>query len=182
MSTTIKFPPVKEIALIGILSALNITSRIYLQFLPNIKPVTSIIIISVLLFGLSFGIKLTFVTTIVSDVFLGMGLWTVFQIFAWVMICLLTQGLKSFFQLRKKDPPLLLLAIFSALMGYVFGFFVSFEQFCYGGWGLFIPYWIAGLSFDTLHAGGNFFFYLICSPLLMKVFKIEALKLNKGAK
>ena len=36
---------VKEISLIGILAAVNIASRIYLQFLPNIKPVTSIIII-----------------------------------------------------------------------------------------------------------------------------------------
>ncbi|HAD23727.1 MAG TPA: hypothetical protein DCF47_06495 [Kandleria vitulina] len=179
MSTTIKFPPAKEIALIGILAALNITSRIYLQFLPNIKPVTSIIIISVLLFGLSFGIKLTFVTTIVSNVFLGMGLWTVFQILAWVVICLLTETVKRLFLLKKKSPPLLFMAIFSSLMGYVFGFVVSFEQLCYGGWGLFLPYWIAGLTFDTLHAGGNFFFYLICSPILMKVFKIEAKKLAK---
>ena len=30
---------VKEISLIGILAAVNIASRIYLQFLPNIKPV-----------------------------------------------------------------------------------------------------------------------------------------------
>ena len=105
MSTTIKFPPAKEIALIGILAALNITSRIYLQFLPNIKPVTSIIIISVLLFGLSFGIKLTFVTTIVSNVFLGMGLWTVFQILAWVVICLLSEAVKRLFLLKKKSPP-----------------------------------------------------------------------------
>lgn len=45
---------VKEISLIGILAAVNIASRIYLQALPNIKPVTSIIIISVMLFGLGF--------------------------------------------------------------------------------------------------------------------------------
>ena len=32
---------VKEISLIGILAAVNIASRIYLQALPNIKPVTS---------------------------------------------------------------------------------------------------------------------------------------------
>lgn len=52
----------KEISLIGILAAVNIASRIALQSLPNIKPVTSLIILSVIVFGLSFGIKLTFVT------------------------------------------------------------------------------------------------------------------------
>ena len=87
---------VKEISLIGILAAVNIASRIYLQALPNIKPVTSIIIISVLLFGLSFGIKLTVVTTIASNMILGMGTWTIFQILSWVVICLFTQCISDF--------------------------------------------------------------------------------------
>ena len=87
---------VKEISLIGILAAVNIASRIYLQALPNIKPVTSIIIISVMLFGLGFGVKLSIVTTVVSNLFLGMGTWTFFQILAWVVICLITQFLMDF--------------------------------------------------------------------------------------
>lgn len=173
----IKFPSVKEIALIGILAAVNIASRLFLQFLPNIKPVTAIIIISVMLFGLAFGLKLTIVTTIVSDVFLGLGLWTVFQILAWSVICLLTSLLMIPYRRKEHGPPLIPMAIYSAAMGFVFGFVVSFEQFVYGGWGLFIPYYIAGLSFDALHAGGNFFFYLICAPILMKVMKNEAKKL-----
>ena len=49
----------REICLIGILAAVNIASRVALQALPNFKPVTSIIIISVMLFGLGFGVKLS---------------------------------------------------------------------------------------------------------------------------
>ena len=86
----------REICLIGILSAVNIASRVALQALPNFKPVTSIIIISVLLFGLSFGIKLTVVTTIASNMILGMGTWTIFQILSWVVICLFTQCISDF--------------------------------------------------------------------------------------
>lgn len=164
---------VKEISLIGILAAVNITARVVLQALPNIKPVTSIIIISVLIFGLSFGIKLTFVTTIVSNIFLGMGTWTFFQILAWVIICLLTQVVKDFFKVLKKDPPLIVMAIFSFFMGYVFGFIVSLEQFMIGGLGLFLTYYSAGFVFDTFHALGNFAFYLIGSPILMRLFAKE---------
>ena len=40
---------VKEISLIGILAAVNIASRIALQAVPNVKPVTSIIILSVMI-------------------------------------------------------------------------------------------------------------------------------------
>lgn len=163
----------REITIIGVLAATNIASRIALQSLPNIKPVTSIIIISVMIFGLSFGIKLTLVTTIVSNLFLGMGTWTFFQILAWIVICLLTQLLVDFYRMIHKEPNIILMAIFSALMGYVFGFVVSLEQFMIGGLGLFVSYYLAGIFFDTLHATGNFFFYLVCAPVLMKIFKKE---------
>ena len=160
---------VKEISLIGILAAVNIASRIYLQALPNIKPVTSIIIISVMLFGLGFG-----VTTVVSNLFLGMGTWTFFQILAWVVICLITQVLLDFLKKIHKEPKLFPMAIFSFFMGYVFGIVVSLEQLMLGGPSLYIVYYMAGLLFDTFHAVGNFCFYLICAPILMKVLKKES--------
>lgn len=169
---------VREISLIGILAAVNIASRIYLQALPNIKPVTSIIIISVMLFGLGFGVKLSVVTTIVSNLFLGMGTWTFFQILAWVVICLITQLLLDFLKKMNKQPKLLPMAIFAFFMGYVFGFVVSFEKLMLGGPSLFIVYYISGLLFDTFHAVGNFGFYLICAPLLIKIFEKEAKKMN----
>ena len=165
---------VKEISLIGILAAVNIASRIYLQFLPNIKPVTSIIIISVMLFGLGFGVKLSVVTTVVSNLFLGMGTWTFFQILAWVVICLITQVLLDFLKKIHKEPKLFPMAIFSFFMGYVFGIVVSLEQLMLGGPSLYIVYYMAGLLFDTFHAVGNFCFYLICAPILMKVLKKES--------
>lgn len=161
---------VKEISLIGLLAAVNICSRIALQSLPNIKPVTSIIILSVMIFGLSFGVKLAFVTTIVSNVFLGMGTWTFFQILAWVVICLLTQILMDFFKKVHQEPSLLIMALFSFIMGYVFGLVVSLEQLLIGGWGLFFAYYSSGIFFDTLHAIGNFCFYLVCAPILLKIF------------
>ena len=165
---------VKEISLIGILAAVNIASRIYLQALPNIKPVTSIIIISVMLFGLGFGVKLSIVTTVVSNLFLGMGTWTFFQILAWVVICLITQVLLDFLKKIHKEPKLFPMAIFSFFMGYIFGIVVSLEQLMLGGPSLYIVYYMAGLLFDTFHAVGNFCFYLICAPILMKVLKKES--------
>ena len=138
---------VKEISLIGILAAVNIASRIYLQALPNIKPVTSIIIISVMLFGLAFGVKLSVVTTVVSNLFLGMGTWTFFQILAWVVICLITQFLMDFLKKIGKEPKLFPMAIFSFFMGYVFGIVVSLEQLMLGGPSLYIVYYISTCFF-----------------------------------
>lgn len=174
--STKQLSKVKEISLIGLLAAINIASRIALQGLPNIKPVTSIIIISVMFFGLSFGIKLTIVTTIVSNIFLGMGTWTFFQILAWIVICLLTQLVIEFFDKIHKEPSYIVMAIFAFIMGYVYGFIVSLEQFMIGGLSLFIAYYSTGFLFDTLHAVGNFCFYLMCAPLLVKIFDKERRK------
>ena len=168
-----KLSKVQEISLIGILAAVNIASRIALQALPNYKPVTSIIIISVMIFGLAFGIKLTIVTTVVSNVFLGMGTWTFFQIFAWIIICLLTEIIVDFYKKIKTDPSLLVMSIFAFFMGYVFGFIVSLEQLMIGGPGLFFAYYTTGILFDTFHAVGNLCFYLVCAPILMKIFMKE---------
>ena len=104
---------VKEISLIGILAAVNIASRIALQAVPNVKPVTSIIILSVMIFGLAFGIKLTLVTTLVSNIYLGMGIWTFFQILAWIVICLLTQMIVDFYKKLNQKPNILVMAIFA---------------------------------------------------------------------
>ena len=169
----------REICLIGILAAVNIASRVAMQALPNFKPVTSIIIISVLLFGLSFGIKLTVVTTIASNMILGMGTWTIFQILSWVVICLFTQCISDFYKKINKEPPLFLMAIYAFLMGYVFGFVVSLEQLIIGGPVWFGIYYAQGLLFDTFHAIGNFVFYLLCAPILMRLFKQEMSQYTK---
>lgn len=157
----------REIALIGILSAFNIASRVTLQFLPNIKPVTSIIIMVSMIFGPTFGILVAVVTTIVSNMLLGMGTWTIFQILAWSVIALISgllgKGLKTL-------PPFWM-ALFSAICGFVFGFFVSLDKLLTAGPGAFIAYYLGGLSFDLLHAIGNFAFYLICAPIFLPLIK-----------
>lgn len=175
----IKLSKTQEIALIGLLSAVNIASRIFLQGLPNFKPVTSIIILSVLVFGLLFAVKLSIVTTIVSNLFLGMGIWTLFQILAWVTICLLTQILIDTFAKFKKKPNIIFMSIFAFLMGYVFGFIVSLDKLMIGGPILFWSYYVAGIMFDTFHAVGNFVFYLACSPIIQRVFVERSKRLCK---
>jgi len=121
-------------------------------------------------FGLAFAAKLTIVTTLVSGIFLGLGLHIFFQILAWLVICLLTDLIAGIYRPKEKMPPILVMAIFAALMGYVFGFVVSLEKLMIGGPTMFWTYYLSGLSFDTLHAIGNFVFYLICAPIMIKTF------------
>ena len=75
-----------------------------------------------MLFGLGFGVKLSVVTTVVSNLFLGMGTWTFFQILAWVVICLITQFLMDFLKKINKEPklfPMVYLFLFYGIMSLV---------------------------------------------------------------
>jgi len=172
---TTQITKLRETALIGLLAAVCVVSRVTLQFLPNIKPVTAIIIISVFVFSMVFGIKLAVVTVLVSNMILGMGIWTVFQILAWTVIAVIAGLLAKVV----KNPRLLPMSFFAALMGYVYGFFVSLDKLLYLGVKGFWVYYISGLPFDTLHAVGNFAFYLVFAPILFNIFTKKE-PFNKG--
>ena len=164
---------IHDIALIGLLSALCVVSRIMLQFLPNIKPITSIIILISCWLGWRFGVKLAVISTFISNLVLGTGTWTVFQIFAWAVIALFS-GLIGKLSISKS---IAFMACFSFFCGYIFGFFVSFEKLLYGGFKVYLAYYLAGLYFDTLHAMGNFVFMIVLyhplKNLLSKHFELN---------
>lgn len=73
----------KRICLIGPLTAINVSSQVYLQFLPNFKSITSIIIIVTLYFGFKFACTLTVTTVLLSSTIFSFGAWTPFQMLSW---------------------------------------------------------------------------------------------------
>lgn len=111
-----------------------------------------------------------------------MGTWTFFQILAWIVICLLTQCLIDLYRIFNRKPHIIVMAIFAFFMGYVFGFVVSLDKLMIGGPSLFIVYYSFGILFDTFHAVGNLFFYLLAAPILIRVLnkyiKIKQLKMS----
>lgn len=160
------------IAIVGVLSALNISSRVYLQMLPNVKPVATILILTTLILGWRFAAMIAVITILVSNALIGMGPWTFFQIAAWLIIVMYT----ALFSPLLKRSPMILTALYSAICGYLFGFIISLEQLMYGI-PVFIGYWIRGLYFDTFHAAGNFVFYLICAPTVGRMLIIQKNKM-----
>lgn len=159
----------KEIALISIFSAVCIASRVLLQFLPNIKPVTSLIILVSFYYGWRFGVKTALCTTLISNMILGMGIGTLFQVLAWSVIAVVA-GLIGELPLKHKT---LILWLFSFVAGYLFGFLVSFEKLFYGGWLAYWVYYLSGLLFDTLHAVGNLVFFPVCRFALEKAMGVK---------
>src|SRR5699024_8750003 len=66
--------------------SLAVVGRSVFAFLPNIQPVTSLIIICGLLLGPAAAIILALLTTFLSNMLLGMGIWTVWQVVSCALI------------------------------------------------------------------------------------------------
>lgn len=157
----------RYIAVVSLITALCVVGRYLFQFLPNIQPVTDIIIFMTLSFGVVTGGYIAILSILISNVLLGFGIWTLPQIFAYLMVVGLTWLFGHWPYLRRH---LWVQAAFSLFAGYLYGFCVSIGQYpLLGGWPQFVAYYIAGLYFDTFHAVGNLVLYFILIPPLSKI-------------
>ena len=154
-----------RMTLLAMLTALAVTGRIAMAHLPNIQPVTAIIILASFWLGPTSGVILAILVTIVSNIVLGMGIWTIWQILAWSLI-----GLGAGIA-RKVWPniPTWLLSIYGLWSGFFFGFVISLTMRSMGQ--PFWAYYLAGLPMDLNHAISNSVFILLLSPVLGGLFK-----------
>ncbi|MFC3038956.1 ECF transporter S component [Virgibacillus xinjiangensis] len=154
-----------RLTLLALLAAMAVVGRAAFAFLPNVQPVTSIIIICGIFLGPLSAVLLSLITVFLSNMLLGMGIWTVWQIVSWALIGLLSGWIGK---LHRRMPVAVLVG-FAIFCGYLYGFVVSLTT--YQITGKFLPYYIAGLPFDTFHALGNGIFILIFYPLTAVFFK-----------
>ncbi|MFD1850520.1 ECF transporter S component [Oceanobacillus bengalensis] len=159
-----------KITLLSLLATLAVVGRYLFQFIPNAQPVTALIIICGILLGPIEGIILALLVTFLSNMLLGMGIWTIWQIVAWGIIGLLSGLLGELF----KKVPVIVIVLFSVFSGYLYGFIISLTTYSVSG--AFWPYYIAGLPFDTTHAIGNGVFMIVFYPIITRLFKKYAEK------
>ncbi|TCO71479.1 ECF transporter S component [Marinisporobacter balticus] len=149
---------VKEISLIATLSALAGVSRVPFAAIPNVQPTTFLVIISGYVFGPGFGFMVGGIATLASNVFLGQGPWTPWQMLAWGLAGFSGGILRKFF----KNPSRLLLGIFAFCWGFLFDYIMNLWHWLAFVYPLtvqsFIVTYINSFYFDLMHAVGNFTF------------------------
>ncbi|SFH69971.1 ECF transporter S component [Pisciglobus halotolerans] len=154
---------VQRIALLGLLTALCYVSRVIFQFLPNVQPVTVILIILVLKMTVVDSWIVAILSILISNIQLGMGVWTIAQILSFSILVGITGLLiKPFIN----QIPFVVMVLYAGLTGYLYGFIISAVQAPFFGIQNFWAYYLAGLPFDTMHALGNAAFYVLLAPVL----------------
>lgn len=154
-----------KLTLLALLASLAVVGRTIFVFLPNVQPVTSLIIICGLILGPMAAILLAILTTFLSNMILGMGIWTIWQIISWGIIGLISGWLGKIFN----KIPMYIIVIYSIFCGYFYGIIISLTT--YQVTGKFWPYYLAGLPFDTNHAIGNAIFIIMFYPIISYFFR-----------
>ncbi len=137
--------------------------------IPNVQPSTTIIICVSLVFGVRFGLTLAVLTVFGSNLVLGFGPFVIMQLIAWGSVAIVSGLLGRIY----KKVPFPVLAVYSALMGMFYGLMVSLNMLFIGDGLMFVAYYLAGIPFDIYHAIGNFFFFLVLGPIIIKIMEKE---------
>lgn len=144
----------EEIVLIALMAAIAAVARVPFASLPSVQPTSFVIIVSALSFGGETGFLIGAVAALISNLFLGQGPWTPWQMFAWGMMGLITGLLRNTPLLRQKT--LRLLYVF--LCGLIFGWFMNLWYLTGlqdGFVTAFITGCISSFPMDLAHGIGN---------------------------
>ncbi len=157
----------RQIALFGMLGALTFGAKVAMSGLPNIEPVS----LMVMLFAVVFGWKALYpiyLYVIMEILLYGISLWNINYLYIWMILAVVS------ILLRKMRHPLLW-ALVSGVYGFLFGLLCSPVYAVMGGFRYAIRWWIAGIPFDIPHAIGNFVIALVLfvplRQLLEKLYK-----------
>lgn len=148
------------------LVSIAVIGRIFLNYIPNVQPVTTIIIITALLMGRSNGVIVAATSIVVSNLYLGFGPWTLPQVISFSLIALIGG---AFHRFKDRKHFVYFLALIGGFSGYFHGFVMSINEYLI--FGNFWAYYIAGLPFDTAHALGNIAITLILYKPLKYIFE-----------
>ena len=149
--------PTNDFAILALLALFATSGRILLDPLPNIQPVTVVVLLVGVHYGASRSIAFASVVAISSNLVLGHGLWTLYQVLAWSLVGIIGSSLAEKF--RDGDSLSISrigLAAFAA--GFVFDWIVSISALHSIPMETFPVYIMVGLPFDLAHAAGNLAF------------------------
>jgi energy-coupling factor transport system substrate-specific component len=162
----------RELVLLAVLAAVAAVGRIPFASIPSVQPTTFVIMISGIVFGAESGFMIGVIAALASNMILGQGPWTPWQMMAWGLVGLSAglfnqSGLMS--TLKGK-------IIFGIVWGFLFGWIMnlwSILAIAQSGEALNIKsiytYLASSVLFDFFHSISNVIFLVLFSHSWIKI-------------
>ncbi|MFC0272393.1 ECF transporter S component [Metabacillus herbersteinensis] len=159
----------RELVMLAILASIAAVSRVPFASLPSVQPTTFVIIVTGIAFGAESGFVVGALAALVSNLFLGQGPWTPWQMYAWGMIGLCAGFLRNTWMMKMTIGR----CVFGFITGILFGWVMNLWYIV----GVFqeitlveiLAYYGASVYFDLAHAISNVFFLILFGSSWVKI-------------
>ena len=163
-------PPARLVALVAALAALAVAGRLVLTPIPNVVATTDIVLITGLALGAAPGFAVGALAALVSNMWLGQGPWTPWEMAGWGMVGL---GGAALGAVTRGRIGRIGLAAACGLAGLAYGALLDLSvMVSYGGeqsLERYLAISARGIPFNVAHATGNFVFALAGGPALVRM-------------
>ena len=164
--------PLGEITLFGVLGAITFALQVAMSGLPNIEPVSLLVMVFAVVFGKKCLYPI-YVFVVMDILFFGIQMWNINYLYVWTVLALVSLWLREM-----KQP--FAWAVLGAVFGLLFGALCAPVYLFSGGLGYAVSWWVSGIPYDLLHCGGNFVMALLLfAPLRNLLTKLYARMGNK---
>ncbi|MCM1326440.1 MAG: hypothetical protein NC094_03575 [Bacteroidales bacterium] len=154
---------VREVALMGIMTAILEVSVHLLAPLPNVEPVTLLVILYTLVLGKRVSYVLTAYILFEGFAY-GFGVWWLSYLYIWPLLAVIA------FLFRKRTSPWVF-SIIAGSFGLCFGMLCSLPYLFIGGPIAAFNWWVAGIPYDLIHCAANFILCLAFFTPLLRLLK-----------
>lgn len=156
----------RDLTLVATLAGIAAAGRVVFAPIPDVQPVTVIVAASGVALGPRRGFAVGALAALASNMILGQGAHTPWQMLAWGACGVLAGVFRVL--LRRRLP----FALFCALLGFAFGTVMDmwlWFAFYPHTWAALVTVLGAGVAFNVAHATGNVVLALVAGPELRRV-------------
>ena len=153
----------RNMAQLAAVTAIMVAWKETMNFLPNIHPVTLLLILCVKVYGAG-AFYPAFAFALIEIAIYGLGMWSSTYLYIWPLI---TAAALLF---RKTDSRLFW-ALFAGISGLCFGILTALQTFVLFGFKSGVAYWVAGIGYDIVHCVSNFIIVFFLYEPLLKLMK-----------
>ncbi len=153
-----------EWILLSLLAALMFVLKLAMAPLPNIEPVSLLIIVYTLVFGRK-ALYAVYLYVGLEILVFGFGLWNFAYFYIWAVLFLLTRLLRN---MNSRVG----FAVLSGAFGLCFGLLCMPVFMISGGVSYGLSSYVSGIPYDLLHCVGNFVIALVLQDPLTKLLRM----------
>ena len=156
---------VRELAELALICALMVAGKEALRLLPNIHPITLLILLCVRIYGWR-TLYPTMAFVVLEIALYGAGLWNIMYLYVWPLLIFAALPFR-------RSQSRIFWTVLAALHGLLFGALCAIPYFFIGGLPMAVAWWVSGIPYDVIHGVSNMALTFVLLPPLYQLMLLQ---------